>query len=154
MRTLKRERDRLTSRYGRAYRKPYGWAAGLVRPPVTFADLEAKADMKILRYLYVTGSHLVHATAHGLRLTLAFSSDVASAVVIAGPSDAGLSQPAQASLNALLDVTVGLVIHRGQADDPGTAFNFLALHELRNRALQLLSQAEDANADGRTPKPA
>ena len=27
--------------------------------------------MEVLRFLYVTGSHLIHATAHGLRLTLA-----------------------------------------------------------------------------------
>jgi len=142
MRGLKKERDRLTSRYGRGYREPYGWAAGLIKP-LTFASLEAKADMDILRYLYITGSHLIHATAHGLRLTL---QDATSAVAIAGPSDTGLAQPAQASLNALIDVTAGLVLHGGHPDDASILLNFAALHELRNRTWRLLDQAEDRKA--------
>ncbi len=142
MRTLKRERDRLIARYGRDYAQPYGWAVGLIRP-LTFERLEAKANMDVLRYLYATGSHLVHATAHGLRMTLAPGQDGQSAVVIAGPSDDGLCQPAQASLNALLDVTGGLVLHGGNPDDPGCMVNFAALGELRNRTLQLFDEAED-----------
>ncbi len=50
MQALKRERDRLTSRYGRAYAEPYGWAVSLVRPP-TFERLESKANLDVLRYL-------------------------------------------------------------------------------------------------------
>ncbi len=69
MEKLKKEHDRLISRYGRDYREDYGWAAGLIQPPLTFARLEAKADMNYLRYLYVTGSHLIHASAHGMMLT-------------------------------------------------------------------------------------
>jgi hypothetical protein len=70
MTKLKEEHDRLISRYGRDYRDDYGWAAGLIQPPLTFAKLEAKADMNYLRYLYVTGSHLIHASAHGMTLTI------------------------------------------------------------------------------------
>jgi hypothetical protein len=143
MRTLKNERDRLITRYGPDYAQPYGWAAGLIRPPLTFERLEAKANMNLLRYFYVTGSHLVHATAHGLRMTLAPAQDGQSAVVIAGPSDAGLCQPARASLNALLDVTGGLVLHGGNPEDLSCMVNFAALGELRNRTLQLFDEAED-----------
>lgn len=145
MQALKRERDRLTSRYGREYREPYGWAAGLIRQP-NFARLEALANMDVLRYLYVTGSHLVHATAHGLRLTLGPALS-APGGVIAGPSDAGLSQPANASLDALIDVTSGLVLHGGFPDDLGMSVNFFALAELRNRARQLLDEVEARRAD-------
>src|SRR6266567_3329545 len=49
MEKLKKEHDRLISRYGRDYREDYGWAAGLIQPPLTFARLEAKADMNYLR---------------------------------------------------------------------------------------------------------
>lgn len=146
MRALKRERDRLTSRYGRAYAEPYGWAAGLIRSPLTFARLEATANTDVLRYLYVTGSHLVHATAHGLRLALQPTQDTAPATVIAGPSDTGPAQPAQASLNALLDITGGLVLHGGHPDDLMIPLSFLALHELRTRTLRLLDQAEARNS--------
>ncbi len=143
MRTLKDERDRLIARYGRDYAQLNGWAAALIRPPLTFERLEAKANMNLLRYFYVTGSHLVHATAHGLRMTLAPEQDGASVITIAGPSDAGLCQPAQASLNALLDVTGGLILHGGNAEDPGCMVNFAALGELRNRTLQLFDEAAD-----------
>jgi len=47
---LKKEYDRLISRYGRDYWDDYGWAAGLIQSPLTFAKLEAKADMSYLRY--------------------------------------------------------------------------------------------------------
>jgi hypothetical protein len=96
MRMLKNERDRLITRYGRGYVQPYGWAIDLIRP-LTFERLEAKANMDLLRYLYATGSHLVHATAHGLRISLAPGQDRASAATIAGPSDDGLCRPARRS---------------------------------------------------------
>ena len=41
--TMKKEHDRLIGRYGRTYREDYGWADGLIEPPLTFAGLEAKA---------------------------------------------------------------------------------------------------------------
>jgi hypothetical protein len=141
--TLKNERDRVLSQYGRDYAQQNGWAAGLIRPPLTFERLEAKANMGVLRYLYATGSHLVHATAHGLRMTLAPAQDGASILTIAGPSYVGLAQPAQASLNALLDVTGGLVLHGGNPEDVGCMVSFAALGELRNRALQLFDEAAD-----------
>lgn len=146
MRELRREYDRLTSRYGRSYREPYGWADGLIKPPLTFARLEAKANMDVLRYLYVTGSHLVHASAHGLRMTLVPAQNAASAGMVGGPSDTRLAQPAQASLNALLDITAGLVLHGGPPDDAMILLNLAALNELRSRTLQLLGQAETDKA--------
>ena len=145
MRALKREHDRLIARYGREYREDYGWAAGLTGPRPTFARLEAKAHMDVLRYLYVTGSHLVHASAHGLRLTLAPD----SGAVVGGPSDTGLAQPAMASLNALLDVTGGLVVHGRHPDDPSACVNFLGLSELRSRALRLFDETEARGSSAR-----
>ncbi|HVB44691.1 MAG TPA: DUF5677 domain-containing protein [Streptosporangiaceae bacterium] len=154
MRALRRERNRLTSRYGKAYLEPYGWAASLIKPKLTFARLEAKANMDVLRYLYATGSHLVHATAHGLALTIRPGQDAATAgdgapaagpvtvVVTAGPTTTGLAQPAEVSLNALLDVTCGLVMHGGHPESLDIHVNFLALHELRKRTIRLFDQAE------------
>jgi len=43
--TMKKEHDRLIGRYGRTYLDDYGWADGLIEPPLTFAGLEAKADL-------------------------------------------------------------------------------------------------------------
>jgi hypothetical protein len=137
MRGLRREHDRLISRYGRNYREAYGWADGLITP-LTFARLEAKANMDVLRYMYVTGSHLVHASAHGLRMTVVPTQVTASSGMIGGPFDIGLAQPAQASLNALLDVTAGLVLDDGRPEDATILLNLAALDELRRRTLRLL----------------
>jgi hypothetical protein len=142
MTKLKEEHDRLIGQYGRDYRDDYGWAAGLIQPPLTFAKLEAKADMNYLRYLYVTGSHLIHASAHGMTLTIPGQSDPA-ALTLTGPSDTGLAQPAQVSLNALIATTGALIEHGPVPDNAGLVATFLALHELRIRAITLLNQAED-----------
>jgi hypothetical protein len=145
MKKLKKEHDRLISRYERDYREEYGWAAGLIQPPLTFARLEAKADMNYLRYLYVTGSHLIHASAHGMMLTIPGQSDAAT-LPLTGPSDTGLAQSAQASLNAIIAVTGALIEHGPVPGKAGLGLTFLALHELRVRASTLLNQAEDRAA--------
>jgi hypothetical protein len=142
MTKLKEEHDRLIGQYGRDYRDDYGWGAGLVQPPLTFAKLEAKADMNYLRYLYVTGSHLIHASAHGMTLTIPGQSDPAT-LTLTGPSHTGLAQPAQISLNALIATTGALIEHGPIPDNAGLVATFLALHELRIRAITLLNQAED-----------
>jgi hypothetical protein len=127
-------------------------AAGLIQPPLTFAGLEAKADMNYLRYLYVTGSHLIHASAHGMTLTIPGQGDAAT-LTLTGPSETGLAQPAQASLNALIAVTGALIEHGPVPDNAGLVATFLALHELRMRAITLLNQAEDRAAPSATSRP-
>lgn len=141
IRRLKKAPDDLITRYGAAYREPYGWAAGLISPPLTFAKLEAQADMRCLRYFYATGSHHIHASAHGLRLTSP-PLDGTALTILAGQSSTGLAQPAQGALNALLDVTSGLLLH--SQPEPGVTelLNLAGLHELRNRAIGRFSQAE------------
>lgn len=143
MQELKSIHDALIARYGPDYAKPYGWAAGLLGRNPSFARLEARADMTYLRYLYVTGSHLIHASAYGLGLTI-LDRTSASPDVLIRPSDTGLAQPAEASLSALIDVTAGLVRHGERpGDSPVLHLNLLGLHELRKRAVRLLYQAED-----------
>lgn len=143
MKELKKQHDALIVRYGSDYGQPYGWAAGLLGRHPNFARLEAKADMTYLRYLYVTGSHLIHASAHGLRLAI-LDPESASSDVFIRPLDTGLAQPAEASLNALIDVTGGLVLHGGEKpDDSPVYLNFLGLHELRRRVVRLFQEAED-----------
>lgn len=143
---LRKLHDALIGRYGRDYSQPYGWAAGLLGKHANFAGLEAKADMTYLRYLYDTGSHLIHAGAHGLRLTV-LDVEAASPDVFIRPPDTGLAQPAGASLNALTGVTGELVRHGGArpADSP-VYLNFLGLDELRKRTIGLLYEAEEQDS--------
>ena len=46
--------------------------------------------MNYLRYLYVIGSHLIHANAHGMTLTIPGQGDAAT-LTLTGPSDTGLA---------------------------------------------------------------
>jgi len=80
-----------------------------------------------------------------MMLTIPGQCDAAS-LTLTGPSDTGLAQPAQASLNALIAVTGGLVTHGPVVDDPDLGLTFLTLHELRMRTITLLNQAEDRAA--------
>jgi hypothetical protein len=90
--TMKKEHDRLIGRYGRTYLDDYGWADGLIEPPLTFAGLEAKADLNYMQYLYVTGSHLIHASAHGMTLTIPGQDDAAT-LTLTGPSEPAWPSP-------------------------------------------------------------
>jgi hypothetical protein len=141
VRRLKKTHDDLITRYGVGYRESYGWAEGLISPPLTFAKLEAKADMRCLRYLYTTSSHHIHASAHGLRLTSP-RRDGSALTMLAGPTSTGLAQPAQGALHALVDVTGGLLLHAQLEPGFTELLNLAGLHELRNRAVDHLNQAE------------
>jgi hypothetical protein len=61
------EHDLLVERYGKTYKEPYGWAAGLDggSGARTFRDLEGLADLSHLRWHYRQQSHEVHADATG-----------------------------------------------------------------------------------------
>jgi hypothetical protein len=62
------------------------------------------------------------------------------------PVGTGPCQPAEASLNALIAITGGLITHGPLPGDPDLHLTFLALHELRMRTITLLDQAEDRAA--------
>jgi hypothetical protein len=76
-----------------------------------------------------------------------------STLTLTGPSDTGLAQPAQASLNALIATTGALIEHGPAPDNPDLGITFLALHELRIRTITLLNQAEDRAAPPGTLRP-
>jgi len=62
--------------------------------------------------------------------------------MLAGPTSTGLAQPAQGALNALVDVTGGLLLH-GQLEPGFTELlHLVGLHELRNRGIDHFNQAE------------
>jgi hypothetical protein len=56
-------------------------------------------------------------------------------LTLTGPSDIGLAQPAQVSLSALIAITGALIEHGPVPDNAGLAAAFLALHEIRLRAI-------------------
>jgi hypothetical protein len=87
--------------YGPRFDSPYGWAAdalGLARP--TLKDIRAAAGIDHMRPHYRLASHNVHANPKGVLFRLGLLGDVD--VLLAGPSNAGLSDPGQ---NAAISLT-------------------------------------------------
>jgi hypothetical protein len=87
-----------------------------------------------------------------MTLTIPGKGDAAT-LTLTGPSDTGLAQPAQASLNALIAVTGALIEHCPVPGNAGIVATFLTLHELRMWAITLLNQAEDRAAPPATSRP-
>ena len=89
--------------------KPNGWAAELFKSgkAPTFACLEERVEMTPWRGYYRMASWGVHANASGLIRNIQDLTD--SGVVVAGPSNASLADPAQCTLIALSRTTRALM---------------------------------------------
>ena len=108
------EREHATAQlkadFGSEFMKPYGWAAPVFndRPP-QFGDLQERVGLADWRGYYRMASHGTHANPMGVTWNIQDLADTNMAW--AGPSNAGLVDPAQCSLIALTDVTAGLLAY-------------------------------------------
>ena len=128
-------------RFGPAFGNNYGWAAAVLgKDNPTIADIQAAAKIQHLSPYYRLASHNVHANPKGVMYKLGLMEG--SATLLAGPSNAGLADPAHATSPALslllisatllkldpnLDNTVAVRIMDQIADEIETLF--LAAHE-------------------------
>ena len=107
---MKVQHDKLIARFGKSFKKDYGWAAsalGKERP--TFADIEDSVDMEHWRPYYGMASGNTHANSHGARFRLGLSPENDGKVLLAGPSDAGLADPGHSTAISLGHVTIALL---------------------------------------------
>lgn len=141
-------RAKLTSEFGSEFLKPYGWAAPLFddgKAP-RLKDLQDKAELDHWRGHYRMASHGTHAEPQGIQWSIQTLGDLE--LVIAGPSNAGLLDPAQCSLIALINVTIELitfVLREFTDDDDQVAslqIQFSILVE-QQKLLALLDEAID-----------
>jgi hypothetical protein len=129
-----REANDAISKYGAAFTGAYGWAAvHLGKPRVGFETIEQAVSIDHLRAHYRMASHNVHANAKGLFFRLGLMED--SDILLAGASNAGLTDPGHATAIALsqisavlvslaptLDTTLSAKILLQLADEVGDAF--------------------------------
>jgi hypothetical protein len=103
-------RASLAQEFGQEFLRDYGWAAPLFdgRAP-RFRELQALAQLDHWRGYYRMASHGTHANPKGVSWNIQGGSR--SEVIWAGPSNAGLVDPAQCTLIALANVNVGLLRH-------------------------------------------
>jgi hypothetical protein len=112
---LKAGRDGLCAQYGKDYAAQYGWAAALLKSPQpTFDALEKLSGLSHLRPYYRMASHNVHANPKGATFKLGLSRG--SQILLAGPSNYGLTDPAQCTALSLATSSVALMTHRTNLD--------------------------------------
>jgi hypothetical protein len=106
-------RAELVKKYGTNYKKDYGWAAGELRGDVSFAAIEQAVGMDHWRRAFMSASDSVHAGFKGM------TSDIGQIgraeyphLILAGPSNAGLVDPADSAMLAIQNCTVALLTHR------------------------------------------
>ena len=131
----------------------YGWAALLFdgKAP-SFGDLEQHVELEPMRGYYRLSSQGVHANARGITWNIQSLTD--TDVVWAGPSNAGLADPAQCSLLALVDATDVLMAYAvGELSDSADATTITnqsialvrhrVIHLLMDHAIQALVEVDE-----------
>jgi hypothetical protein len=101
----------LVKRFGKSYKKEYGWALPLFpqRTRVTFRDLEELACLNHIRPYYGLANHGVHADSKGARLNkLTLQNEN---VLLVGPSDLDLADAGQCAAISINQVTASLIIN-------------------------------------------
>lgn len=96
--------------YGQSYKSDYGWAANTLnskRP--TFRDIENSVDLDHHRPFYKAASANVHGNSTGVLNSLGLLPD--SNIILSGPSNIGLSGPAQSTIISLNIITTTMLTH-------------------------------------------
>jgi hypothetical protein len=103
--------DAVIARFGEKFKSQYGWAAdALEKERPTFADIEQVAGVGHLRAHYRMASHPVHANPKGVFFKLGLLDG--SQILLAGPTNAGLTEPGHGAAISLAQVSAAL----GQLD--------------------------------------
>lgn len=141
IKALTDERDRLKKRYGPDFVKgSYGWAAsalGNKRP--TFRDLEKSVNMGHLRAFYAWSSQDVHAGSHGNELSYAERGS-GTRTLNAGPSNAGLTDPAAGAMISLLQTATALCTPLKGRGSPGETCTVSEVYAYRVAEVQALGE--------------
>jgi len=123
--------------YGKSFGSPYGWAAHhLKRTKPIFSDLEDAAGRAQARSYYKMASYNVHASPRGIYDRLGYD---AQRAIIAGPTNAGLTEPGQNTAFTLALITY--LLYR----EPYTMPNLISLRmlaDLRDEIPPLFARAE------------
>ena len=129
-------REQLKAEFGSTFLKDYGWAAPLFDGKAPkFRQLQELAELDHWRGYYRMASHGTHANPKGISWNIQSLENVER--IWAGPSNAGLVEPAQCTLVALASLTASLLAYvtSGHPDLPADTADVPAL---RLQVIQLL----------------
>jgi hypothetical protein len=106
--TIEQQRRDALERYGRDFDGQHGWASAVLGPRPTFGQIEADVNLDHWRPYYRMAGHATHAGPRGIAFNLGVLRD---AVMLAGPSNAGLADPGASTAISLNHLTALLVSH-------------------------------------------
>lgn len=112
---MKHDYDYLLEKYGETYRYDYGWASeALKKKKPTFRDIEMSVSQDHLRSYYQMACRNVHAGAKGVLYTIGLLDT--DDVLLAGPSNIGLSLPARLTIYSLNLISVTILNNKRDTD--------------------------------------
>jgi hypothetical protein len=112
---VRKDYENVLKRFGQQFGKEYGWAAHHLKGHVTFARLEEEAGDARMRSPYKMASYNVHASPKGAYFKL--GSLKGSPALLAGRSNAGLTEPAQHAAVSLAEITLLMIGDSAVFDD-------------------------------------
>lgn len=102
--------------FGRSFCKVNGWASTIInKDRITFSDIEEKVAMQHMRSYYRLASNNVHANPKGVFYRLGLS-HLNAKILLAGPSNTGLADPANGTALSICQITTTLLLHEPNLD--------------------------------------
>ncbi|GAB2895374.1 DUF5677 domain-containing protein [Microbulbifer echini] len=102
-------RDEAINKYGNEFKESYGWAAeALNNKKPNFSNLEEAVKLDHLRPYYKWASQNIHANVHGIKNKLGLV-EAKEEMLLAGPSNSGMTDPADLTALSLTQISVGLL---------------------------------------------
>jgi hypothetical protein len=154
---IKQQFDALIEHYGRRFGGAYGWAHAALaakdpsyaKKEATFPAIEQSVGTPHMRPHYRMASHGVHANPKGVTWTPDLLPSQLGAVLLTGPSPAGLADPGQATLISLTRVTATTLASKG---GEATALLVTTLLQLTDEAGEAYLKAhQDLESEGTHP---
>jgi len=108
-------RDACIGKYGKAFGEDFGWAAvALQNERPNFSQIELAVGLDHMRPYYKLASNNVHANSKGVQFRLGLQND--EEMLLAGPSNFGLTDPAHGAALSLMQITSFLLGLRTNLD--------------------------------------
>lgn len=113
---IKARYDCFVKKFGSSFKNSYGWASVAIgKDNPGFADIEDDVGLEYMRPYYKMASHNVHANPKGVFFKLGLIPESGD-ILLTGPSNLGLSDPARCTVNSLLKITSNLLTFKPNLD--------------------------------------
>lgn len=114
MHSMKASYDRMIEKHGASFKDNFGWAKAFGSH--NFAEMEKRVGLDQWRPYYKLASQNIHANVKAIRYSLGLS-ETQEDVLQAGPSNAGMTDPAHATAISLCNLTCKTILRSPDFDD-------------------------------------